>query len=194
MPAAPTRCCTVTITSRRSRPGTTTPVRRFRCKRGLSTRSRPACQSRSAKMTFRTFAAQALAAGAAMTLLAGPAWAACEDDIQALDEQVVAAETGAAPADGGLPATEHQQEVLSGNDQAVEQSDMHATQHQQEELSGDSGDALETGAGPSGAVAAPSPHQRQAGRDLAAGTTTQASDRRADDHQQAEARADREKR
>src|SRR3546814_7441548 len=52
------------------------------------------------RVLFRS--AQALAAGTAMTLLAGPARAACEDDIQALDEQVVAAETGAAPADGEI--------------------------------------------------------------------------------------------
>src|SRR3546814_21018975 len=75
-----------------------------------------------------------------------------------------------------MPATEHQQEVLSGNDQAVEQSDMPATQHQQEVLSGDSGDALETGAGPSGDVDATSPHQRQAVRELDDGTKTQASE------------------
>src|SRR3546814_17935423 len=116
-------------------------------------------------MTFRTFAAQTLAAGTAMTLLAGPAWAACEDDIQALDEQIVAADTGAAPADGGLPATEHQQEVLSGNDQAVEQSDMPATQHPQAVLSGDRGDALETGAGHHSHIAATTPHHHPAVRE-----------------------------
>src|SRR5690606_41045634 len=108
-------------------------------------------------MTFRafagrTFAARTLAAGAAMTLLAGSAWAACEDDIQALDEQMVTAETGSTPSGSDLPATEHQQEVLSGDNQAVEQSDMPATKHQQEVLSGDSGEPLETGAGSSGDV------------------------------------------
>lgn len=143
-------------------------------------------------MTFRTFAgrplaARSLAAGAAMTLLAGPAWAACEDDIQALDEQVVAEETGAAPADGGLPATQHQQQVLSGDDQAVEQSELPATQHQQQVLSGDNDDALETGAGGSGDVEATSPHQRQAVRELDDDTKTQASEMLDEARQMAEA-------
>lgn len=138
-------------------------------------------------MTFRILLPRILAAGAAMTLLAGPAWAACEDDIQALDEQIVAEETGATAPTDGMPATQHQQEVLSGDDQAAEQSDMPATEHQQEVLSGDSGDALETGAGGSGDVEATSPHQRQAVRELDDDTKTQASEMLDEARQMAEA-------
>lgn len=91
------------------------------------------------------------AAAAALTLVSFPAWADCAEDIETLDQAVVAAETGAAPADGGMPATEHQQEVLSDDTQA-----------------GDTGAGeppVETGAGPTGDVEAASPHQQQVTRE-----------------------------
>lgn len=87
------------------------------------------------------------AAAAALTLCTVPAWADCAQDIEALDQAMVAAETGAAPADGGMPATEHQEEVLSGDTQAGEPP-------------------VETGAGPTGDVEAASPHQRQVTREV----------------------------
>ena len=111
-----------------------------------------------------------LAAGAAVALLAGPAWADCEQDIQALEEQMAAAETGAPSGESEMPATKHQSEVLSGDAQteasgAVGESDMPATQHQQQVLSGGE-PPLETGAGSTGDVEAASPHQRQVVREV----------------------------
>ena len=124
-----------------------------------------------------------LAAGAALSLLAGPAWADCAAEIEALDETIVAAETGATTEAGSMPATKHQEEVLSGADPSDEEAadasrdaGIPATEHQQQVLSG--GDApLETGAGTSGAdVEAASPHQREAVRELDEDTKTQASE------------------
>ncbi|MEQ9608148.1 MAG: hypothetical protein RLN99_10820, partial [Kiloniellaceae bacterium] len=65
-----------------------------------------------------------LAAGTAIALLGAPilssgAWAACADETQALNQQIVAAETGAT-TQGDMPATEHQQEVMSGADKPGE--------------------------------------------------------------------------
>jgi len=96
-------------------------------------------------MTLRS-----VAAAAALTLFTTPAWADCAQDIEALDEAMVAAETGDAPAPSGMPATEHQQEVLSGETQGAQ------------------GEAppVETGAGPTGDVEAASPHQRQVTREV----------------------------
>jgi hypothetical protein len=88
-----------------------------------------------------------------MTLLAGPAWADCAQEIEALDETIVAAETGAAPQSGGLPATEHQEEVLSGDKEP-----------------------METAAGATGDVEAASPHQRQVTREVDDDTRAQASE------------------
>lgn len=122
-----------------------------------------------------------VAAGAALTMLAAPAWADCAEDAEALEAQVVAAETGAATeASEGMPATEHQTEVLSdeagaatGDSDSVAESDMPATEHQEEVLSGEEA-PMETGAGV-GDVEAASPHQRQAVRALDEETKAQAS-------------------
>lgn len=97
-------------------------------------------------------ALRALAATAALTLLAAPAWADCAADTEALDAQVIAAETGAAAPGGDMPATPHQQEVLSGETQGSQAT----------------GEAppLETGAGVTGDVEAASPHQREATREV----------------------------
>lgn len=94
-------------------------------------------------MIFRT-----LAAGAALTLLATPVWADCQEQINALDQAVVAAETGAATGDESLPATKHQEEVLSGANESSEEAPM------------------ETAAGATGDVEATTMHQRQAIRQL----------------------------
>jgi hypothetical protein len=115
-----------------------------------------------------------LAAGTALALLGAPmlsagAWAACADETQALNQQIVTAETGAT-TQGDMPATEHQQEVLSGAnetpgqtpEQAPEQmpeqmsnspaaaSDMPATEHQQQVLSGSGQTPEQTGDMPAG--------------------------------------------
>jgi len=97
-------------------------------------------------------ALRALAATAALTLLAAPAWADCAEDIEALDAQVIAAETGATAADEDMPATEHQQEVLSGDSQGSQATGEDPP--------------LETGAGTTGDVEAASPHQRQVTREV----------------------------
>lgn len=95
-----------------------------------------------------------LAAGAALTLLASPAWADCQEEIQALDQQIVAAETGATTGDESLPATEHQQEVLG--DEAPHETAAGAT-------------------GSTGDVEATSPHQQQVVRELDDDTQAEAS-------------------
>src|SRR5690606_3234106 len=86
-----------------------------------------------------------------LTLIAAPAWADCAADANALDAQVVAAETGASAPGGDMPATPHQQEVLSGKTQGSQ-----ATGEEP---------PLETGAGVTGDVDATSPHQSQATRE-----------------------------
>lgn len=114
-------------------------------------------------MPLRVLPLRVLLGGFACALLAGPAWADCAADVAALDEQLIAAETGA-PAEGGMPATEHQAEVLSGDAQ-TSASNMPATEHQEQVLSGGE-PPLETGAGATGDVEAASPHQRQVVREV----------------------------
>ncbi len=83
-----------------------------------------------------------LITSAALLGLAGPAFADCTQEIQTLSERVTQAETGASSANTGVPATQHQEEVLAGNQQ------------------GESGEAAgESGAGQAGVPA--SPHQQQ---------------------------------
>jgi hypothetical protein len=89
-----------------------------------------------------------LTTSAAMLLIAGPALADCDQELERLNEAVIQTETGASSAGSGLPATEHQQQVLAG--------------HQQGE------DATATGAAGQAGVPA-SPHQRQVLAEPAAG-------------------------
>ncbi len=103
-------------------------------------------------MVFRN-----IAAGAALTLLATPAWADCQQEIDTLDQSVVAAETGAATGSGSLPATEHQQDVLSSGQESSEAPPM------------------ETAAGATGDVEATSKHQRQVIGQLDEETRSQAA-------------------
>jgi hypothetical protein len=79
-----------------------------------------------------------LIASTALLVLAGPAFADCDQEIASLREAVTQAETGASTTTTGLPATEHQKEVLAGQ------------KRKQGEI---------TGAGQ--AVAPISPHQQQ---------------------------------
>ncbi|MEX0758858.1 MAG: hypothetical protein WD100_04700 [Tistlia sp.] len=121
---------------------------------------------------------RALAAGAAVIFLAGPAFADCAQEAQKLDSAIVAHETGAAADDSAMPASPHQQQVLEGDkegDKAAEESGLPATQHQEEVLSGDKEQVAET-TGSTGNTEAVSPHQRQVVRELDEATRTQASD------------------
>ena len=54
-----------------------------------------------------------MTASAVALLLATPAFADCEAEIASLDEAVIAAETGAATGEIGVPMTEHQEDVLA---------------------------------------------------------------------------------
>ena len=80
---------------------------------------------------------------AAMLLIAGPAFADCSQEIESLKEAVTQAETGASSAQSGIPATEHQEEVLAGDQQSEEsesgagvagQADVPASPHQEQTL------------------------------------------------------------
>ena len=75
-----------------------------------------------------------LAASALATLLAPSALAACQDEISNLDQAAIAAETGAQTGDTA-EATEHQEQVLGGEQKAdtadvgdVEAASPHQTQ------------------------------------------------------------------
>ena len=97
------------------------------------------------------------AAVSAAVAFAGPAWADCQEQIDALDQAVIAAETGAATGDEPLPATEHQEEVLSGEQQSMEEPPM------------------ETAAGATGDVEATTMHQRQVMQSLDEETKSEAA-------------------
>ena len=88
-----------------------------------------------------------LTTSAAMLLIAGPAFADCSQEIESLKEAMTQAETGASGT--GLPATQHQEQVLAGDQQ---------------------GDAGAAGAAGAGQAAVPaSPHQQQVLVEPAAG-------------------------
>jgi hypothetical protein len=82
---------------------------------------------------------------ALMLVIAGPAFADCNQEIQRLDEAVTQAETGASSTGTGLPATPHQEQVLAGKQQGgtgaagqsgAGQAEVPATPHQQQVLAG----------------------------------------------------------
>ena len=102
-----------------------------------------------------------LTTSAVMLLIAGPAFADCSQEIQSLKEAVTQAETGATSAETGVPATQHQEQVLAGNQQGdtgaagaggAGQADVPASPHQQQVLA-------EPAAGPSGGGDAASTQQ-----------------------------------
>jgi hypothetical protein len=108
-----------------------------------------------------------LTTSAVMLLIAGPAFADCSQEIQGLKEAVTQAETGASSAETGVPATQHQEQVLAGDQQGNKgaagaggagQADVPASPHQQQVLA-------EPAAGPSGGGNAAS---RQQAADLVA--------------------------
>jgi hypothetical protein len=78
-------------------------------------------------------------AAVVVLLGAGTALADCDQEIRNLEEAMLHAETGATEAATGLPATEHQEEVLADDEAiaddevaAAEQPDDPATLHQEE--------------------------------------------------------------
>jgi hypothetical protein len=102
-----------------------------------------------------------LTTSAIMLLIAGPAFADCRQEIQSLNEALTQAQTGASSAETGLPATQHQEQVLAGDQQGnkgaagaggASQADIPASPHQQQALA-------EPAAGPSGGGNAASEQQ-----------------------------------
>ena len=80
-----------------------------------------------------------------MLLSTVPAFADCNQEIERLNEAVTQAETGASSAGSGLPATQHQEQVLAGQQQGeagaagqstAGQADVPASPHQQQVLAG----------------------------------------------------------
>jgi hypothetical protein len=74
-----------------------------------------------------------LITSAAMLLIAGPAFADCNREIERLNEAVTQAETGAS-TDAALPATPHQEEVLPGDQQSESEEAGGATSAGQEDV------------------------------------------------------------
>jgi hypothetical protein len=84
-----------------------------------------------------------LITGAALLSIAGPAFADCNQEIERLNEAVIQAETGAS-TDAAMPATQHQEEVLAGEQQGGSeetgtatsggQAEAPASPHQEETL------------------------------------------------------------
>ena len=60
------------------------------------------------------------AAVAVLGFMALPAAANCQQELSKLNDAVTTAETGATTAQSGVPATKHQEEVLTGNKEAAE--------------------------------------------------------------------------
>ena len=58
-----------------------------------------------------------LTTSAVILMIAGPAFADCSQEIESLKGAVTEVETGASTAETGLPATKHQEQVLTGDQQ-----------------------------------------------------------------------------
>ncbi len=85
-----------------------------------------------------------LTTSALLLVLAGPAYAACQQELQSLDKAVIEAETGASTTASGMPATKHQQEVLAGKQEAggastAAQTDAPVSPHQKQVLASSQG-------------------------------------------------------
>jgi hypothetical protein len=94
-----------------------------------------------------------LAASAVLLFVAGPAFADCSEEIEALKEAVTQVETGASSA-GSFPATRHQEQVLAGKQPAetagagaAGQAAVPVSPHQQEVLAETHTGEADTGAG-----------------------------------------------
>ncbi len=87
-----------------------------------------------------------LATAAFGILLATPAYADCKQDIESLDQAVIAAETGVSTGETGMPATKHQEQVLPGEQQEDQMTTgaiaggEATTPHQQEVMKGQTTD------------------------------------------------------
>jgi hypothetical protein len=53
-------------------------------------------------------------------ILASPAFADCKQELNAIEQNVVSAGTGASTSESGMPATKHQEEVLAGKQKSDE--------------------------------------------------------------------------
>lgn len=81
-------------------------------------------------------------AGAVGGMIASPAFADCSEEIEGLNQAAIEAETGASSNASGLPATEHQQDVLRGAQQNADvagpstsnQADAPGSPHQEQVL------------------------------------------------------------
>ena len=98
-----------------------------------------------------------LITSASLLLIAAPAFADCNQEVDAVSEAVTQAEAGASSAGTGLPATPHQDQVLAGKQQgqsgvagqdAAAQAGVPASPHQQQVLAG-----AQTGQQPSNLIA-----------------------------------------
>lgn len=82
-------------------------------------------------------------AAIALLLLAGPAFADCEEDIREVEEAAVAARTGAPAGESGMAATQHQSETLAGEQETTgatgttESTTAPASRHQEEAIEGE---------------------------------------------------------
>jgi hypothetical protein len=61
-----------------------------------------------------------LTAAAFALVFASPAIADCNQELKALEPNIVAAGTGASTSESGLPATKHQEEILAGKQKSAE--------------------------------------------------------------------------
>jgi hypothetical protein len=61
-----------------------------------------------------------LTAAAFALVFASPAIADCNQELKALEPNIVAAGTGAGTSESGLPATKHQEEILAGKQKSAE--------------------------------------------------------------------------
>ncbi|MCA1490526.1 hypothetical protein I6F11_06285 [Ensifer sp. NBAIM29] len=68
-------------------------------------------------------------------LLASPAFADCSDELKKLEQTVVSAETGAGGTGSGMPATQHQEEVLAGQQEKPVGSETTGSTNTQEAIS-----------------------------------------------------------
>lgn len=59
-------------------------------------------------------------AAAFALILASPAFADCNQELKALEPNVVAAGTGATTSELGMPATKHQEEILASKQESAE--------------------------------------------------------------------------
>ncbi|OHV78714.1 hypothetical protein [Ensifer sp. LCM 4579] len=68
-------------------------------------------------------------------LLAMPAFADCSDELKKIEQTVVSAETGVSGTESGMPATQHQEEVLAGQQEQPVGSETTGSTNTQEAIS-----------------------------------------------------------